>query len=343
MRGIRVLQAGLLTTVQDAGRHGYQSVGIAVGGVMDDFAFRVVNWLVGNFEEQAVLEVTVLGPKLLFEVDAIIAIGGAELNAQLDDEPLTNWCAHFVKAGSTLSFGNAQCGCRAYLAVAGGVKVAPAMGSRSTDMRAKIGGLNGRALQKDDVIPVENSSQSDYKSLYLAADKAPNYPNGVEIGVIVGPQSEHFTERGITDFYSSLYQVTGDANRMGYRLAGAEIEHAAASDIISDAICFGSIQVPGSGQPIIMMADRQTTGGYAQIATVVTADLHRLAQLKAGDSISFKRVEIADAQQQLRQYREYLDDIRAQLYAQWRGVKCALRRYRVTVNRRAYDVILEEL
>lgn len=343
MRGIRVLQAGMLTTVQDAGRHGYQASGVAVGGAMDDYAFRIANWLVDNSENQAVLEITMLGPKLLFEVDAIIAISGAELSAQIDNQPIANWRSHFIKAGSILSFGNVLLGCRAYLAVAGGIKVAPVMGSRSTDMRAKIGGVSGRALQKGDVVAIISSAQSDYKSVHLAAEDTPDYHDDVEIGVIVGPQAEYFTERGIADFFSSPYKVTGDANRMGYRLEGTKIEHVAASDIISDAISFGSVQVPGSGQPIIMMADRQTTGGYAKIAAVITADLYRLAQLKPGDSIAFRRVEVEEAQRRLRRYREHLDDVRAQIYAQWRGVKCKLRRYRVTVNRRAYDVILEEL
>ncbi len=343
MNGIRVLQAGALTTVQDAGRYGYQASGVTVGGAMDDYAFKISNWLVGNDDDWAVLEITALGPQLLFEVDAVIAIGGAELNAQLNDVPIANWRAHFVKAGSTLSFGNVKAGCRAYLAVAGGIKVASVMGSRSTDIRAKMGGLNGRALQKDDVITIQSSVESDYRSVYLADENIPDYQSNVEVGVVVGPQAEHFTQRGIIDFYSSPYKLTSDANRMGYRLEGTKIEHVAASDIISDAISFGSIQVPGSGQPIIMLADRQTTGGYAQIATVITADLYRLAQLKPGDSVSFRRVEIEEAQQMLRAYRIKLATIRAQLYAKWRGAKCKLRRYRVTVDRRAYDVIVEEL
>lgn len=301
---IKVLVPGPLTTVQDAGRFGYQQFGMPCSGVMDPDAYSRANRLVGNTHGEAVLELTLFGGVYLFDQDAVIALSGADMSPSVDGTPVSMNRPLFVKGGSTLTLGPALSGCRTYLAAAGGIQVSPVMGSRSTNLKCGIGGLEGRALKKGDVLdllppssgarekaadPGQNGGQGSGKT--DAFPLHPVYASSVSLRVIEGPQADYFTEQGLRTFYSSVYTMTEESDRMGCRMEGPSIESIHGTDIISDGIVFGSIQVTPAGLPIVLMADRQTTGGYAKIATVCYSDLPLLAQCRPGASIRFQKMD----------------------------------------------------
>ena len=296
---IEVLHPGLLTTVQDLGRTGYQRFGVSVSGAVDPRSAAVANILAGNPDGEAVLECTVLGPQLRFDAPAVIAVTGADLGPTLDGVPVENYRALRVQAGQTLRFTGPKCGCRAYLAVSGGLDVPEVMGSRSTYMKAKIGGWHGRKLEKGDVLPLR-APGTEPKALENRA-LAPEFRGRSEytLRVVMGPQDDAFTPGGVSAFLSGVYTVTPEFDRMGCRMEGPEIEHNGSADILSDGIAFGAVQVPDSGQPIVMLADRQTTGGYTKIANVISADFRLLGQLKSGDRVRFEKVSLASAQEAL--------------------------------------------
>ena len=296
---IEVLHPGLLTTVQDLGRTGYQRFGVSVSGAVDPRSAAVANILAGNPDGEAVLECTVLGPQLRFDAPAVIAVTGADLGPTLDGVPAENYRALRVQAGQTLRFTGPKCGCRAYLAVSGGLDVPEVMGSRSTYMKAKIGGWHGRKLEKGDVLPLR-APGTEPKALENRA-LAPEFRGRSEytLRVVMGPQDNAFTPGGVSAFLSGVYTVTPEFDRMGCRMEGPEIEHNGSADILSDGIAFGAVQVPDSGQPIVMLADRQTTGGYTKIANVISADFRLLGQLKSGDRVRFEKVSLAAAQEAL--------------------------------------------
>lgn len=296
---IEVLHPGLLTTVQDLGRTGYQRFGVSVSGAVDPRSAAVANILAGNPDGEAVLECTVLGPQLRFDAPAVIAVTGADLGPALDGVPVENYRALRVQAGQTLRFTGPKCGCRAYLAVSGGLDVPEVMGSRSTYMKAKIGGWHGRKLEKGDVLPLR-APGTEPKALENRA-LAPEFRGRSEytLRVVMGPQDDAFTPGGVSAFLSGVYTVTPEFDRMGCRMEGPEIEHNGSADILSDGIAFGAVQVPDSGQPIVMLADRQTTGGYTKIANVISADFRILGQLKSGDRVRFEKVSLAAAQEAL--------------------------------------------
>ena len=304
--GITILNPGLLTTVQDGGRIGYQAFGVSVSGVMDPRAMNIANILVGNDDNEAVLECTMMGPQIRFDVSNVIAVTGGDLGASIDGQPIPTYRAVKVQAGQTLRFTGLRGGCRAFIAFAGGLDIPLVMGSRSTYMKAKIGGLEGRKLQKDDVIgfrdPKETIHNFDIRGFTPEFVPRKEYT----LRVILGPQDDMFTEAGIKTFLSETYTVTPEFDRMGCRLDGAVIEHINGGDIISDGIAFGAVQVPSAGKPIIMLADRQTTGGYTKIANVITFDFRILAQLKAGDKVRFEKVSVEFAQDALLTQREAL-------------------------------------
>ena len=294
---ITILNPGMLTSVQDLGRIGYQQFGVSVSGVMDPRSASIANILVGNDEGEAVLECTMMGPHIRFDAPNIIAITGGDLGATLDGQRIDTYRAIPVNAGQTLRFTMLRTGCRAFVAFAGGLDIPVVMGSRSTNMKAKIGGYQGRKLQKDDVIGFR-APKTDLKNLGLRHTSPEFMPRAeYKLRIVLGPQDDAFTERGITTFLSSVYTLTPEFDRMGCRLDGELIEHVKSGDIISDGIAFGAVQVPSAGKPIIMLADRQTTGGYAKIANVISADFRILAQLKAGDKVHFEKVSIAAAQE----------------------------------------------
>ena len=297
--GIVVNNPGALTTVQDLGRIGYQQFGVSVSGVMDPRATSLANCLVDNPEDEAVLECTLMGPELQFETGNVIAITGGDLQPMIDGQPVANYRAYYVKEGQVLRFAGPKTGLRAYIAFAGGLDIPAVMGSRSTHMKAKIGGYQGRKLEKGDAIGFRSPKETlPHMASHMMS---PEFKPRTEytLRVVMGPQDDMFTEDGIRTFLSEQYVLTPEFDRMGCRLEGPLIAHKDTGDIISDGIAFGAIQVPSSGKPIIMAADRQTTGGYTKIATVISADFRILAQLKAGDHVRFERVGIEEAQKAL--------------------------------------------
>lgn len=291
---------GLLTTVQDRGRFGYIARGIGVSGAMDLDAYEAANWLVGNRHHEAVLEATMLGPTLLFEKDCICAVTGGDMQTKIGNKPVTPYRPFWVQAGQTLCMGLAQSGCRGYLAVQGGIQVPEVLGSRSTNLKCQMGGFQGRALARGDVLSVPDETHPNCMD---RARRATAYSQEITVRVIPGPQAEAFTEQGLRTLCTGSYTLSDQSDRMGLRLDGEKIETRNGSDIVSDGIALGAIQVTSAGQPIILMADRQTTGGYAKIATVCTVDLPKLAQLRPGGSIRFQWITVKEAQRLLRRKR----------------------------------------
>ena len=303
---ITVLNPGLLTTVQDQGRVGYQQFGVSVSGVMDPRSAALANIIAGNDQGEAVLECTMMGPQLQFDKANVIAITGGDLGPTLDGKAIPSYRAVAVKAGQVLKFAGPKAGCRAFIAFAGGLDIPLTMGSRSTYMKAKIGGFQGRKLEKGDIIgfraPVDTLPRMADRALRPEFSPKPVYA----LRVVMGPQDDYFTDAGIATFLSETYTVTPEFDRMGCRLDGPVIAHKDGGDIISDGIAFGAIQVPSAGTPIIMLGDRQTTGGYTKIAAVITADFRILAQLKAGDKVRFVQVPVEYAQYLLLSQRSAL-------------------------------------
>ncbi|MFP7253930.1 biotin-dependent carboxyltransferase family protein [Terribacillus goriensis] len=291
----QVIKPGLLTTFQDLGRTGYQEYGVVVSGAMDDFSLQIANLLVGNKRDEAGLEVTMMGPALKVLEDAVIAITGGNLSPRVNGQPAPMWKSFAVKEGQLIEFGQPLEGIRSYISVAGGFDLPAVMGSNSTYLKAKIGGSNGRALEKEDILyGTENPHAVTGRSLHY--DEIPKYEKEVNARVILGPHQDAFTDEAIKTFLSSSYEITPQSDRMGYRLKGPELSHKITADIISEAIPLGGIQVPANGQPIILMADRQTTGGYTRIATVISADIPLLAQAAPGAHVRFKEVGMDEAQ-----------------------------------------------
>lgn len=298
------INPGFYTTIQDEGRWGYQAYGMPVAGAMDRYAYRVANLLVGNQANAATIEMTMLGAAFKFDESQLVAICGADMQAKLDGKSVSNWSSFIAPKGSELRFEYAITGCRAYLAVRGGIQVPSVLGSRSTYTRAKVGGLQGRALQQGDMLDIGKDFGREARPRELAAEFIPRYEQQIGLRVLLGPQDDMFTAEAIDTFFRSEYTISDEADRMGYRLEGAKISHLGKADIISDALPLGAIQIPAHGMPIIMMADRQTTGGYAKIGTVIGPDLAKLAQAKPGDKIRFENITEQEAVKVLRDERE---------------------------------------
>ncbi len=294
----RVTKPGFLTTIQDLGRFGYQRYGMPVSGAMDAFALRVANRLVGNPDNSAVVEFTIQGADLFFETPAVIALTGGDLSPAVDGARIPSWTTVTVSQGSALTFGRRKSGARAYLAVSGGLDVPVTLGSRSTHLRSRTGGLNGRALRRDDVIMCGPSLRQDgaVEGRALPEKILPPYSPNATLRVVLGPQDDYFHQEALDRLITSRYTVSPQSDRMGYRLTGHPLAHAVSSECISDATPFGAIQVPANQQPILLMADRQTTGGYPKIGVVISADLPLAAQLLPGDTVCFSLVEAAEAQ-----------------------------------------------
>ena len=281
---VRVRRAGLLTTVQDLGRWGYQAMGVPVAGPMDPYSHRLANALVGNDEEAATLEVTLTGPELEFTDDRHVVVTGAEF------EGLSNGVRH-VRAGDRLVFGPRIRGARAYVAISGGIDTPSLLGSRATHTPSVMGGFEGRALKAGDELPLGRRVGPP-----KGVRDVPTTSTGrATLRVIPGPQLDKFAPHALEALVSAPYRVAPDSNRMGYRLEGPVLEHLTGADIISDATPLGALQVPASGQPILLMADRQTTGGYAKIATLISADVSVAGQLAPGDEVRFAVCSQADA------------------------------------------------
>ncbi len=300
-----VQDAGPLTTVQDLGRPGYLRVGIPDSGPVDREAFVLGNRLVGNPDGAAGLECTLIGPRIEFSDARMVAVTGADMAAAVNGTETPRWQAFRVKAGDVLKFGPARSGVRAYVALSGGVTTPPALGSRSTYVRGALGGLGGRALRKGDQLPLGRPGAVGTGR--VKAGRAPDYAAEPEVRVVLGPQDDRFTARGIAAFLEGPYEMLPQSDRMGARLKGPFIEHTRGHDIISDGVALGGIQVIGDGQPIVLLVDRQSTGGYTKIATVCSFDIGRIGQVKPGQRLRFRKVSVAEAHAELRARREQLD------------------------------------
>lgn len=294
---IAVLKPGALSTFQDLGRVGYQQLGVPANGVMDERAHRLANALVGNTQDTATLEITLMGPTLRFDAATAVAVCGADLDASIDGTPLPTAQACVVPAGATLSFGKRKSGLRAYLAVAGGFALDPVMNSHSTFVRGGYGGMQGKPLRKADVIGLcvpraalpQALPQARFAAGIVAAPDAP-------LRVVRGREWDAFSAAAQAAFTSAAFSIAAQSDRMGYRLEGPALALSSPREMWSEAVAFGTIQVPPDGQPIVLMADRQTTGGYPKIAHVCAVDLPRLAQRMPGESVRFTVVEMEEAQ-----------------------------------------------
>lgn len=293
---LHIISAGPLTMIQDNGRFGYMEYGIGESGAMDRESFQKANALVGNTHGEAVLEATLVGPVMRADGDMCIAFMGADMPATIDHKVMQRGQAYRVKGGQTVSFGMAKSGVRAYIAFAGGINVPKVMGSRSTDLKCRLGGLEGRKIENNDVLPLYDFDyfEARVNKILERRISAESYDANIQVRVILGPQEDAFTAEGIKTFLVTPYTVSNDSDRMGIRLTGEIIAGKGKMDIVSDGVTFGSVQVTSAGLPIILMADHQTTGGYAKIATVIRDDLPYLAQARPGDQVSFKKVKIRE-------------------------------------------------
>ncbi|MGI6782863.1 MAG: biotin-dependent carboxyltransferase family protein [Aminivibrio sp.] len=313
---------GMLTTVQDGGRWGHQGEGMPVAGAVDLQSMRIANLLAGNEENSGCLEVSLLGPRLTVAGgEGVVAAGGADLGFQINGADAPLWTAHLIRAGDVLSFSGPKSGCRAYLALSGGIDVPAVMDSRATYTRAKVGGLEGRALKKGDTLTCGEPPLlwRRCEGLVCPPELRSDYDPDAPLRTLEGPQEDHFTEEGLKTFYSSEYTVSNSADRMGYRMDGPVVEHKGAADIISDAIPLGAVQVPGHGQPIVMLADRQTTGGYTKIAVVCSPDAAALAQRLPGQKVRFQKITLKEAVALVREEKRKRDELR-RIRAAYRSV-----------------------
>lgn len=293
MTALVIQSCGPMTSLQDRGRFGLQRFGVSNSGAMDALALTAANTLVGNEPGEAVIEFTLLGGIVTVEGGvARVAIAGAERPVSLDHEPIQGDRTITIEPGQRLVIGAATRGVFFYLAVAGGLSVEPQLGSVSLHPRAGIGGLGGRPLREGDRLRLRRDDQPSGPDLML--DLGLIQPEA-SVRVVLGPQDDAFTEEGVATFLGETYRVSPQADRMGFRLQGPRIAHARGYNIVSDGIVSGSVQVPGSGEPIVLMADRQTTGGYPKIATVISADLRVLAQRRPGDAVRFVEVGVEEA------------------------------------------------
>ena len=294
--------AGPATTIQDLGRRGWQRYGVTTAGAMDPVALRIGNVLVGNPPGTPAIELVMQGGSFsLGESTTRIALTGADMPMTIDGSPAAAWRSHRLQAGQTVRIGPARDGVYAYLALAGGFALAPVLGSFSTHLRSAMGGFGGRALQPGDELPLAGTAAPSGGERRLPAADHPRPRHTFR--VVPGPQDDYYTSAGMRTLLTSEYVVSSQADRMGIRLSGPPIEHAKGFNIISDGIAEGSIQVPGAGEPIVLLADRQSTGGYPKIATVISVDVAALAQCPPGTPIRFAQIGIEEAQR-LRRERD---------------------------------------
>jgi antagonist of KipI len=300
MSSLTVVRAGMLTTLQDLGRWGSQSAGVPVAGPMDSYSHRLANRLVGNHPDAAALEITLVGPELDADGDVLCAVCGARFEITAGGRRVAPDQAFELRKGERLKFGERFAGARAALAVRGGFDLPPILGSRATSLISGMGPLGGRSVTAGTVLPVGRVATTVPSTAPCGPVRLPD--GGARLHAIPGPHDALFMPAALELFFSARFTLSTKSNRMGYRLEGPALVHGPDAEILSDATPIGSVQVPKSGQPILLMADRQTTGGYPKIATVIAADLPVAGQLAPGDWVSFApctRREAIDALQRL--------------------------------------------
>jgi antagonist of KipI len=294
MSTIQVQSPGLLTTVQDLGREGFGPLGVSASGAADPLSLRIGNRLVGNPEGAAALEMTLLGGTFLFPQAATIALTGSDFGATLDGAPVDLWKSTQVMPSQTLRVGSTNSGARCYLCVNGGIGVKPFLGSASTHLLSGLGGYQGRALRKGDVLDIKSevmgSEVTSFRERTIAAQALQQLSPRKQLRVTPGPQSDWFPESSRKAFYESTYRVAEDSNRMGLRLDGKAISRESSGEMITEGVSIGAVQITAAGLPIILFVEQQTTGGYPKIANVISADLNTLGQLRPRDEIRFEEV-----------------------------------------------------
>lgn len=323
---ITVIRPGLSSTFQDSGRHGHQHLGVPVGGAMDQRAHQLANLIAGNEHDLATLEITLIGPTLRFDAPACISLAGADLSPTVNGMPAPLGRPLILLAGDTLSFGERRSGVRCYLACHGGIALPAVLGSQSTYLRGALGGFQGRALRKGDTLPLNTRLRTDSldalaaelnsMSIYLPSTLA-NNPRP-RLRVMRGPHTELFTDDALRALFSSAYRIANESDRMGYRLQGPSLPVHENRQLLSEGASFGSIQVPSDGLPIVLMADRQSIGGYPKIGHVASVDLPQLAQQMPGEEVRFEEIGLAQAQQ--------LDNLREQALSRLSASLDGLRR-----------------
>lgn len=306
---IEIIKPGMLATVQDLGRVGYQRFGVNCNGAMDESSARVANILVGNNEHEAVIELTLFGSALKFTSTHLISICGGDMNPYVNNQPVDMWQPIIVSEGSSLTFAQYRAGCRVYIAIAGGIDIPKVLGSYSTSLRAKVGGYEGRALKAGDVLHIKKiqSTSLSYKLWtkiegqerlsFHAQHFAPAYEDVVTVRYVKGPDFAQLTEHSQKQWATSVWKIDAQSDRMGYRLQGEQLEWEEREEKISEGVVHGTVQLPANGQPIVLLADRQTIGGYPKIAVIISKDISLLGQLKPGQKIAFVEVSLTEAEQ----------------------------------------------
>lgn len=323
---IKIKHPGVQATIQDFGRIGAQKYGIVVSGAMDKMSLRIGNILVHNVEHEAGIEVMFYGTTFECTEDLLIAITGGDLQPEMDGNAVPMWRPIFMKEGSTLTFKGPKSGLLAYVAIAGGIDVPEEIGSKSTFSQARIGGYKGRALQTGDELAVGLLSDTQDKVMqslqklhthptwYVNATKVFAGKKSEKIRVLKGSEYELFSEKSQTAFTTSTYTLTPQADRMGYTFSGDALRLSTWEELLSEGVTYGTIQVPASGKPIVLMAERQTTGGYPRIGQVITADLAKLAQLQPNSQVTFEIVSIEEAEKELFRLEAFIEELKLGIY-----------------------------
>jgi biotin-dependent carboxylase-like uncharacterized protein len=315
IKTLEIISPGIMTTVQDMGRYGYGRFGVATSGALDPFSLRIANLLVGNREDQACLETMLLGPGIKFLTEVVIAVTGGDLQPKRNKQPVEMWRSHAFQKDDVLSFGNAVSGFRAYIAVAGGIDVPRVMGSRSTNLPSGFGGHDGRTLKKEDILVCDEPRGPMIEpGRFFKPEWIPNYSDKWKIRVVLGPQDDHFPDDSRDTFFDGTYTMSQNSDRTGIRLEGPEIRCMpdVEASIVSEGVIAGSIQIPGDGKPIIILGET-VTGGYRKIATVISADLPLLGQIKPGDGIQFEAVSLEEAHLALQEMEERIDNFKRKI------------------------------
>ncbi len=333
--GIRVINGGMLSTIQDMGRVGFMRYGVGRSGAADKRSLAIANLLVGNSENVGAIEFTLAPPTLEFTSDCTVAVTGGEFAPLVNGSPVSGYHSLYLRRGDTLSFGGRVMGLRGYIAFSGGLDLPKVMGSVSTSIKNSLGGFKGRALKSGDEIAFTRPT-----SAFVQKAITPElFTDDVKtLRVVLGMQSDAFTDEGLHNLFSTVYTVTPNSDRMGCRLKGGEVHHKDSADIISDAIVEGAIQIPSDKQPIVMLADHQTTGGYTKPGAVITADIPLLAQTPPNGTVHFGKVSTQEAQAIFLAEKERLNALKMTLLKQE-----STRRFVLNVNGKRYDVTLDEI